>query len=637
LLRILSNDWIQGLTSLKRSRILINKFGNAKAGDQITKIISRLKEAVPQKYKNRYLKYLSSIKPLNDLLEELSKRLINSEFWLLDKEVCLTSLLARFEVEYAHIDRKAQEVIREGLKGKNTIHMGMPVLLRAEDGSFVEVDKKFQQLGASLDRNLRFIEYHLKRIPLANIVTSPEAYKAGAFQIAGELWNAIFYLVDEVSLFDWYATKISDKPETLYYQPRNKTENVLKKVGELRESQWILQQFVDTEEIYRSIKKSIASDDPLVPRNEQELRAYVELCEMCHDNRILNVKFKNGLRVKEYIRAWSVISELAEEHFNEKKQSLLETAYKLDVSNLLFLLADNLIALLTEKGKLDQAAAEQSIELLTYWNMDHDVFSSPLFPTTDGQFLVLTSIFLSGNPVRSIFRLLSHDEIDISFKGISSEKRLEDIFGKMGCACVAGYKFHDSSGEGDIDCIAFKENTFIVCESKNIVPNESTQDRYRTLELFTKKASNQANRGVRFVSSHLSQICDELSIKISNSEAVRIYPFIITNLFGFTGLVINAVPVCDFSALGRLATSKYVYRTIKGKEGINKVPVKELYKGDVPTAAELLNQLRNPFQVEYEAKKLKITSITQPMTKELMLKVFDVRESETATEDSEIG
>ena len=82
-----------------------------------------------------------------------------------------------------------------------------------------------------------FIEYHLKRIPLANIATSPEAYKAGTFQMAGELWNSMFYLVDKVSLFDWYATKTSDKPETLYYQPRNKNEHILQIVGELRESQ----------------------------------------------------------------------------------------------------------------------------------------------------------------------------------------------------------------------------------------------------------------------------------------------------------------------------------------------------------------------------------------------------------------
>ena len=130
-------------------------------------------------------------------------------------------------------------------------------------------------------------------------------------------------------------------------------------------------------------------------------------------------------------------------------------------------------------------------------------------------------------------------------------------------------------------------------------------------------------------------MCERLSINISNSEAVRINPVIITNLFGFTGLVINAVPVCDFSALGKFATAKYVYRTTRSKEGINRVPVKKLYKGDVPTAAELLTQLYNPFQLEYEAKNVKITSITQPMTKELILKVFDVRESETTDEDFE--
>ena len=637
LLDILSIDWIKGLISLKRSQILINNFGNPKVGVKIIEVIKLISKTVPSKYRNRYLKYFSSIMPLNNLLQVLSKNLIKSEFWRLDKEVCLTSLIARFEAVYAHIDNSIQTLLKDGLKEKNTIHFGRPILLRADDGSLVEVDKKFQQLAASLDRNLRFIEYHLKRTPLVNIATPPKAYEAGAFQIAGELWNSIFYLINKVSLFDWYATKISDNPETLYYQPRNKTEHIMSKIGDLRESQWLIQQFIDAEDKYKSIKMSIKSDDPFLPRNEKELRAYIEISQMCNDNRILDVEFKNGLKVKEYLRSWFVISELAKDHFNKKKGFLLESEDSVDVSNLLFISSDALISALTKKGKVEPVSAQKSIELMCYWNMDHDIFSSPLFPTNDGSYLILTCAFISGNPVRSIFRLLSHDEIDIGFKGISSEKNLENIFSRMGFKCLTGYKYQDSLGEGEIDCIAFKENIFFVCESKNIVPNESTNDRFRTLDLFEKKASKQANRGSRFINSHLSKICEQFSIKVLNNGSVRVYPFIITNLFGFTGLVINGVHVCDFSALERFAQDKYVYRMRRGEKEINKVPVHELYKGDEPTANDLLNQLHKPFQLEYERKKLKIVSTTQPMTKELNLVIFDVSESETASETIDLS
>ena len=372
LLRILSNDWIKGLTALKRSRVLINKFGNTKTRLQLTEIINLIRDAVPAKYKNRYSKYFSSIIPLNNLLQEISNILIQSEFWLLDKEVCLTSLLARFEVEYAHLDYNSQKLLKESLKGKNAINLRTPIVVRAVDGSFVSVDQKFQHLAASLDRNLRFIKYHLKRIPLVNIATPPEIYKAGTFQITGELWNSMFYLIDKVSLFDWYAKKINDNPETLYYQPKNKTEHILKIVGELRETQWLLQQNIDSEEMYNSIKQSLSPEEPLFPLNDRELRACIELSEMCHDKKILKVEFKNGLKVKEYIRSWSVISELARDHFNEKKQLLMETEDKFDASNFLIIHAADLMALLTEKGKLERAAAQKSIALLTYWNMDKD-------------------------------------------------------------------------------------------------------------------------------------------------------------------------------------------------------------------------------------------------------------------------
>ncbi len=634
LLVILSNDWMKGLTSLKRSQILINKFGNNKKGDQITCIINSVSNAVPKKYKNRYWNYFSTIIPLNNLLQDLSKRLTKSEFWLLDKEVCLTSLLARFEAVYAHVDHNATTLLNETMEGKDALYLGRPYYLRADDGSLVEVDRKVQQLAASLDRNLRFIEFYLNKIPLANLESSLYTYKAGAFEIAGELWNAIFYLVDKVSLFDWYATETGYNPKTLYFQPSNKNQHILQVVGGLRETQWLLQQRMDTAEQFQSIKHRMVSNDPLVPRNEMEFRVHVELSEMCHNNKILEVAFKNELKVKEYIRAWFAITEIAEEHFALNKQVLVGLSDDaLNISNLLVLSIESLMTLLIDKGKLTEISAKKSIELLSYWNMDRDVYSSPLFPTIDGRYLILSSIFLTGNPVRSVFRLLSYDEIDISFKGISSEKELGKIFSRMGFACLTSYAFHDESGPGDIDCIAYKEGIFIVVESKNIVPNESTYDRYRTTALFTQKASNQANRAKRFVKDNLSLICEKLSIKITDGVTGTIFPVIITNLFDFTGLVINGVPVCDFSALGKFASSKYVYRTIKNKEGTSRVPYIELYNGEMPTAEEVLVQLKKPFQIAYQAKKLMATSTTQRMTDYLTLQVFDVKEKEVADEE----
>ena len=141
LLHILSNDWIKGLTSLKRSQALINKFGDPKRGHDITEIIKALIKAIPKKYKNRYRKYFLSIIPLNDLLQELSQKVTKSDFWLLDKEICVTSLLARFEAVYAHIDNNVQTQLEDRLQTQKMLHMRKPLFLRADDGSFVGVEK----------------------------------------------------------------------------------------------------------------------------------------------------------------------------------------------------------------------------------------------------------------------------------------------------------------------------------------------------------------------------------------------------------------------------------------------------------------------------------------------------------------
>ena len=68
---------------------------------------------------------------------------------------------------------------------------------------------------------------------------------------------------------------------------------------------------------------------------------------------------------------------------------------------------------------------------------------------------------------------------------------LERIFTRIGFRCSTGYKF-DDVGDGDIDCIAFKEDPSLsYVKGKNIVPNESTYDRYRLPQLLTKKLHNR--------------------------------------------------------------------------------------------------------------------------------------------------
>jgi hypothetical protein len=634
LLILIANDWSEGLTAIKRSRIFINKFGSTQIGEQITRIIGLLRSNVPKKYTNRYVRYFSCIIPLNSLLEQISQAIIASQFWRLDKEICLTSLLARFEAVYAHLDHRVAESFNDSLKDTDTIPLGKSLFITADDGSPIVPDNKLQLLAASLDRNLRFIEYYLKRIPLVNVDRSPQIYKAGTLQLTGELWNSVCYLIDRVSFFDWYATQ-TDNSSTIYYEPRNKHEFMAEKLGELRESQWLLQTFLEIKETYDTFTKYIQSNDPLFPQNEDELRAYDELIATCNDHRILDVEFKNKLKVTEYIRAWFVLSEIAREHFTKKKASLREATNELDVCNLLIISKDEITKLLAEKGHLGNISAQKCIDILTYWNMDHDVFSSPIFPTFEGSYLILSSIFLSGNPARSVFRLLSYDKRDISFKGASSEKELTNIFARMGFKCLSGYNFRDGSGNGEIDCIAFKDNTFFICECKSRVPIESTYDRYRSKMMLARKAAPQANRGCHFVKSHLPQICRDLCISIPGKDDVKIYPLIITNLFDFTGQIIDGVPVCDFSALKRFTESKYVYKITRHGEKTSRIPVKELYKGDMPTVEEVLIQVRTPFQLAYQSKRLKTTTITQNMTVELILKIFDITESEISDEEFE--
>lgn len=627
LLKLVSKDWEKFPAKLRESKIFVNKFGDKTNGATIRECLNYLLEKTPKKYRARYLKLSRSILPLNTTLEILSQTLKNSEFWKLDRQLCLSSLLARFEIQYAHVVENVKKEFEKYMTGKSDYYFGTHSFVRADNGELITADKKIQEIAGSLNLCLRFIHFSVKDTPRAKLDTSLETYKAGTFELAGEYWNSILYLIDRVAFFNWYAIEKSSPPTVLYFKPTNRKEYLLEVIGGMRENQWLFQQFKDTEHHYKKIQEYMEKDDPFHPKNEKEYRAYIELFELCQDRRIIDVQFRNGLKVKEYIRAWFILEVIAEQQYSSKKELLLQEKQTYEPSHLLVMTQDEIISLLMNEGSISESSARRALELFDFWLTNQDIFNSPFFLTQTNKYLILSSVFLFVNPTRSALRLLAYEDIDMGFKGISSEDYIEKIFNAMGFTCLKRYNYRDNEGNAEIDLIAHKENVFIVSECKNILPKESVYDSYRAKRLLNDEASKQALRGYQFVKHNLEEICRGLSIEPFKENKPIIQPVIITNIFNFTGLTFNGVPVCDFSAIGKFATSKYVFRMREGKDKLEASPYIELYKGDKPTAKEVLEQIKNPFQIKYQIENIQETSVVQEIGEDVTAEVYQVREA----------
>lgn len=627
LLNLASRCWEKFPAKLRESKIFINKFGDKTKGATIRECLNYLVEKTPKKYKARYLKLSHSILPLNSALETISQIVKKSEFWKLDKRLCLSSLLARFEIKYAHVVKNVEKEFGKYMNGKSEYYFGTHSFVRVDTGELISADRKLQELAESLNLCLKFIQFSVKDTPKARLDTALETYRAGTFELAGEFWNSILYLINRVAFFNWYAIEKSSDPKVLYFQPTNKKEYLLEIIGGTRQNQWLFQLFQDTKYDYKKIQKYLKIDDPFYPKDEKEYRAYMELFELCKDTRIIDVAFRNGLKVKEYIRAWSTLKVMAEQQYSDRKERLLQEEKTVEPSHLLVRSEDEIISLLMNEGGLSESSAHKAIELFNFWLSNQDIFNSPLFLTETNEYLILSSVFLFTNPTRSALRLLAYEDIDLGFKGISFENYLEKTFKAMGFSCLKRYDYKDNEGDSDIDIIAYKENLFIICECKNLLPNESVYDIYRTKKLLNDKASKQALRGCQFVMGNLKDLYKKLSIEFYVKEKPIIVPVIITNIFDFTGLIFNGVPICDFSAIGKFATSKYVSRIIEGKDKREELPYIELYKGAKPTAKEVLEQIKNPFQIKFQIENIQETSVIQKIGEDITAEVYEIREA----------
>jgi Holliday junction resolvase-like predicted endonuclease len=115
------------------------------------------------------------------------------------------------------------------------------------------------------------------------------------------------------------------------------------------------------------------------------------------------------------------------------------------------------------------------------------------------------------------------------------EEKTGKMFSDAGFGAISSYKIE----HGEIDCLAYKDNTLFVVELKTTYLDEEViKNQKYGLERLELKASSQLTKVVDYLRSNLEETFSKLNQPIPKGE-IKIFPLIVSNIFEHDYLMFN--------------------------------------------------------------------------------------------------
>ena len=229
---------------------------------------------------------------------------------------------------------------------------------------------------------------------------------------------------------------------------------------------------------------------------------------------------------------------------------------------------------------------------------NQDPFFRPLICLDAGERLIAGTFIETGRFSRNLFTIaIREGRVNFSAKGL---KPLRDIYQKF---LRAGYRaalnFPMRTGEKlltDVDIAAAKDGFLFVGQTKVLIRPDTVYDGWKVLENL-RRAADQLRTSLQ----HISSLCDRLGVV---EGEVVVVPFLLTNVWDYTGALVGGFKVVDFSYLSLLLTGGEIWRV--QFEPVARREVRKLIRGRYPTGEELARLLLKPIhEAMFEQPELK--------------------------------
>lgn len=138
-------------------------------------------------------------------------------------------------------------------------------------------------------------------------------------------------------------------------------------------------------------------------------------------------------------------------------------------------------------------------------------------------------------------KIVADNNRNLKLQPANTEKFIADLFREVNFDSIASYCYEHNNLKGEIDVLAFKENTLFLFELKSTYVEEDIMktSKYETLK-FNSKASDQLNKAKDYVLSNFEEIkaIEELNVNCKKKD-LKIVTLIISNIYQSDNLIFN--------------------------------------------------------------------------------------------------
>jgi hypothetical protein len=187
--------------------------------------------------------------------------------------------------------------------------------------------------------------------------------------------------------------------------------------------------------------------------------------------------------------------------------------------------------------------------------------------------------------------------VDFSPKGLKPLQDLGGLLTEAGYQVVLNFPLRSSGGLiTDVDIAAAKEGYLFVGQTKVLIHPDSAYDEWKVLENL-KRAAQQLTKSI----DHIQPLRDHLGF---SDGSLQVVPFLLTNVWHYTGSTVNGFKVVDFSYLSNILTGGEIWEVQLSQQPTRRIA--KLIEGKYPTCEELSRLILNPMHEEmFEMPRLK--------------------------------
>ena len=526
------------------------------------------------------------------------------------------------------------------------------ILIEGDDGNSISPDAILEGLSETVAMTL-VMEAHRNNWFVDNFVALPtlpsvgdeERYQSGSTQVLALCWlqwqrveKRRRYLDGELIGYSGPERPIGlpKQISTLYeYHPAEEglsERKVYDFIANRRLKDRLIQTYfeMEIETTASAHAVGIANGALLPPENlvsVEELLCCTALSEILGYSILADTEQPCGIRLIEWIRGYIVLKEIINDRGN--RAPLSGASYAVPISEA------ELMETLGACG-LSSDAASRFIALTCVHRGSRDLFDCPIIKIVDSGYLMFGPGLANLNVPLAILSNLSERRVSLGRKGKAFEQSVKELFESKNVD-VTSFKAYRDQQEFEYDAVvAWGGYIFVFeCKNRSLSGNDPAACYYFDLEVASQ--AKQVQRLATALEKYPDIVEEHIGRKHMGDEVI---PCVIHSLpyarFGDD----EDVYFIDYSMLSRFFDQPYLRVKVPHRIGntvvLHRTAVKKFWQGDAPTANDLLNQMRRPFQLELMMKHITLKPLQFPIGQtEMVIAPELVREQMSAKSVSE--